>query len=89
MIKSIRLIEKALGDGVKRPSKSEIKNLETNRVSIIAIKEIQMNEIITKDMIDVRRPGNGIAPSYFNKIIGKKAKIKIKEETPLSFDMIN
>lgn len=88
MIDSIRLIEKSLGNGIKKPSESEIKNLDTNRVSIIAVKEIQMDEVITKDMIDIRRPGIGIPPSHFNEIIGKKAKIKIEEETPLSFDMI-
>lgn len=89
MIESIRLVEKSLGDGIKKPSKSEIKNLDTNRVSIIALKDIQMNQVITNDMIDIRRPGIGIPPSYFNKVIGKKAKIKIEKETPLSFDMIN
>ena len=88
MIESIRLIEKSLGNGIKKPTKSEIKNLDTNRVSIVSLKEIQIDQIITRDMIDIRRPGIGIAPSYFNKIIGKKFKIKIEKETPLSFDMI-
>ena len=88
MIESIRLIEKSLGNGIKKPSKSEIKNLDTNRVSVVSLKEIQIDQIITRDMIDIRRPGTGIPPSNFNKIIGKRAKIKIEKETPLSFDMI-
>jgi N-acetylneuraminate synthase/N,N'-diacetyllegionaminate synthase len=89
LIESTRLIEKAKGNGIKIPTNSEKKNAITNRVSIISLKEIQVNQVITKDMIDIRRPGMGIPPSYFNKIIGKKAKIRIDKETPLSFDMID
>ena len=88
LIKSAKQIEKAKGNGIKVPSDSEKINLLTNRVSIVSLFNIKKGQEITRDMIDIRRPGIGIAPSYFNKIIGKKAKIKIEKETPLSFDMI-
>lgn len=88
MIESIRLIEKSLGNGIKKPTKSEIKNLDTNRVSIVSLKEIEMDQIIREDMIDIRRPGTGIPPSHFNKIIGKKAKTNIPKEQPITFDML-
>lgn len=88
MIESIRLIEKSLGNGIKKPTKSEIKNLDTNRVSIVSLKEIEMDQIIIEDMIDIRRPGTGIPPSHFNKIIGKKAKTNIPKEQPITFDML-
>ena len=88
MINSIRLIEKAKGDGIKTPTISEQKNLLTNRVSIVSIKEIKAGEIISENSIDVRRPGTGIQPIHFEEIIGKRAKVDILKEVPLSFDML-
>ena len=88
MIESIRLIEKAKGDDEKNPTESEKVNLLTNRVSIISMVEIKAGQTITKDLIDIRRPGTGIQPIHFDSIIGKKAKIDIPKEEPLTFDML-
>lgn len=89
LIRSIRLIEKAKGDGKKIPTNSEKKNLLTNRVSIVSLVDIKAGHIITKDVLDIRRPGTGIQPIHFEKIIGMKAKIDIPKETPLTFDMLD
>jgi N-acetylneuraminate synthase len=88
MISSIRLIEKAMGNGEKLPTESEKKNILTNRVSIISLVEIKAGQTISRDVIDIRRPSIGIQPIHFEKIIGKKAKIDIPKETPLTFDML-
>tara|TARA_B110001454_G_scaffold216225_1_gene239100 strand:- start:1076 stop:2110 length:1035 start_codon:yes stop_codon:yes gene_type:complete len=88
MISSIRLIEKAMGDGEKLPTESEKKNILTNRVSIISLVEIKAGQTISRDVIDIRRPSIGIQPIHFEKIIGKKAKIDIPKEMPLTFDML-
>ena len=88
LIKSIRSVEFALGDGVKNPTPSEKKNLLENRVSIVSLKDIPAGSIITEKLIDIRRPGTGLPPKYFHKIIGKKAKVDIKSEMPLTWNMI-
>jgi len=86
LIKHSRDIEKAKGNGIKIPTDSEKKNLIENRVSIVSLMDISANTIITKEMIDVRRPGNGLPPKYFEQLIGKKTKIDIKSETPITWD---
>jgi len=73
MIKSIRNIEKALGDGIKKPSKSEKKNILFARKSIVASKKIKKNEIFTHLNIAIKRPGSGISPVFYDEIIGLKA----------------
>ena len=83
------IFEKAKGTGIKTPSPCEEKNLQANRVSIIAMKDIPAGKIISEDMIDVRRPGTGLPPKYYEKIIGKKAKINISSETALTWKMID
>ena len=85
LINSVRNIEKSFGSDEKTPTNSEKKNLVTNRVSIVAIKEIKKGTIISKDMIDIRRPGNGIQPRFFDDVIGKKTNVNISKEQILEW----
>ncbi len=73
MVRVIRNIEQALGDGIKKPSKSERKNMVIARKSIVAARDIKEGEILTKENITVKRPGIGISPMRWNEIIGKRA----------------
>lgn len=73
MIRAIRNIENALGDGIKSPSLSEKKNIDIVRKSIVAKKVILKGEIFTEDNLTVKRPGNGLSPMYWNELIGKMA----------------
>lgn len=74
MVKSIRNIEVALGDGVKKAVNSEKKNLEIVRKSIVASKFIRAGDIFSEDNLTVKRPGSGISPMKWHEIIGIKAK---------------
>jgi len=71
MVTSIRNIEKALGDGFKAPSKSELKNLSVVRKSIIAKKDISAGDIFSADNLTVKRPGTGITPMNWDDYIGR------------------
>jgi N,N'-diacetyllegionaminate synthase len=80
MIKAIRNIEMALGNGIKKPSKSELKNKEIARKSIVAKKDIKKGEVFSEDNLTVKRPGNGISPMRWNEIIGKIANKNYKKD---------
>ena len=73
MVKSIRNIELALGDGIKKPSKSEKPNIKVARKSIVAQKKIKKGEIFTEDNITVKRPGDGISPMKWDEVLGSVA----------------
>ena len=73
MVKSIRNIEKATGDGVKKPSNSEEKNISIVRKSIVASKEIKVGDEFTADNLGVKRPGTGISPMEWDEVVGKVA----------------
>jgi len=73
MVESIRNIEKALGDGIKKPSKSELKNKPIARKSLVALKRIEKGELFTENNLGIKRPGNGISPMRWDEVIGKKA----------------
>ena len=74
MVNAIRNIENALGDGVKRPSSSEMENKSVARKSIVAARDILEGEIFTKDDLVVKRPGTGISPMKWDEIIGTIAQ---------------
>ena len=73
MVSAIRNIEKAMGSGVKKPSKSELKNKDVVRKSIVAKKPIKKRESFTENNLTVKRPGIGISPMRWNEIVGKEA----------------
>ena len=73
MIKAIRNIELALGNGIKKPSPSEEPNIAVARKSIVAAADIAKGEIFTGTNITTKRPGTGISPMLWDEIIGKKA----------------
>lgn len=73
--------KKILGSPEKKPTKDEIEISKTVRKSIISKIDISKGTIITKEMLEIKRPGTGIKPKYINKIIGNKAKKTIKQDT--------
>ena len=80
MVKAIRNIEQALGNGVKKVSPSEMENKNIARKSIIAKCSIQKGEVFTEENLTTKRPGNGISPMKWYEILGKKATRDFSED---------
>ncbi len=89
MICNIREIEKMLGSGVKRPIGPETKNRLNNRKSIVALRNIKRNEMLSERDISIKRPGTGISPVHFEEVIGKKALKDIKEDDVIEWKDIS
>jgi N,N'-diacetyllegionaminate synthase len=69
LVKGIRNIEMAKGDGIKRATNSELKNINIARKSIVAKEYIKKGDIITEDKITVKRPGTGLSPMLWDQVI--------------------
>ncbi|AOP33677.1 N-acetylneuraminate synthase [Leptospira tipperaryensis] len=80
MVDAIRNIERSLGDGIKRPTPSESKNIQIARKSIVANSRIKEGEEFTSKNLSAKRPGTGISPMRLNEIIGLKAKRDFAED---------
>ena len=72
MVSSIRNIELALGNGLKAPSPSELKNKKIARKSIHIKHDLVSGHVLTENELVMKRPGNGISPMEYEKVIGKK-----------------
>jgi N,N'-diacetyllegionaminate synthase len=73
MVCGIRNIEKALGNGIKRPSPSEAWNIPVVRKSIVAARDIRAGEQFTSRNLNVKRPGTGMSAMLWDEVIGQTA----------------
>jgi len=71
LVRQIREIEAALGDGIKRPAASEWKNRDVVRKSLVAAEEIRAGEKFTEENLACKRPGNGITPFAYWQTLGQ------------------
>lgn len=73
MVEGIRQVEKAIGTGLKAPTRSESKNAAIARKSLVAAENIEQGSLFTKDNLCVKRPGTGLKPIKYWSILGKTA----------------
>jgi N,N'-diacetyllegionaminate synthase len=88
MVEMVREIEIAWGDGIKRPSAGEQKTRVNNRKSIVAQVDIPPGTVITKEMVEIMRPGFGIQPKHFKEVLGRSAKQQIRAGEPIQWGQI-
>ncbi len=86
MIKAIRNIEMALGNGIKKPNKSEFEIMKVARRSLIATRDIRAGEIIKESDIAIKRPGTGILPKFKEIVIGMKLVNDIRQYEPFRWE---
>lgn len=80
MVTAIRQVEDAMGDGVKRVTESEKKNLMVARKSLVASRKIKRGDLFSTDNITAKRPATGISPMLLDDVIGRKAQRDFDED---------
>jgi len=90
MVNSIRIVERALGDGVKLPTESEVRMRAFVRQTLVAETDIAPGTAIREEMIGPKRAGDalGITPKDLECLIGKKARRNIKKGTAVTWQMV-
>ena len=88
LVESIRELEQAMGDGVKQPASTESGMHREFRKSTIAHSDIRQGELITEDKVIVKRPGTGIPPKLANLVPGRRAKVDIKADEVITWEML-
>lgn len=88
MIEDIRLAERAIGTVKYGPANQEKNNIVFRR-SVFAVKDIKAGEKITAENVRIIRPGYGLKPKEYKKIMGMRAKEWISYGEPLSYDKLS
>ncbi|ABK43087.1 N-acetylneuraminate synthase [Magnetococcus marinus MC-1] len=83
MVQGIRQVEQAMGDGIKRPTPTELANRPIARKSIVARCAIRAGEPLTAENLTTKRPGDGLSPMYWDELVGRPAQRDYAEDDPI------
>lgn len=83
LVRSIRITERLLGDGIKRPTGSERANLPNVRRGVVAARGLRRGTILTREMLAAKRPFAGIEPFEMESLVGKRLNRDLEEDEPL------
>jgi pseudaminic acid synthase len=89
MVRQIRDVEAALGDGRKGPPHpDEVEMHQKARRSLVAARAIPKGTRIEADMLAIKRPGFGIKPKYASQVVGRTARVDIEEDAVLTWELL-
>ncbi len=88
LVKGIRNVESALGDGLKQPADEEMNTAAVARRSLVAARFIPAGAVLTADLLDILRPGTGLPPAMHSQLLGRHARHDIEAGTMLRLDML-
>jgi N,N'-diacetyllegionaminate synthase len=83
MVRALRDVEAALGDGVKKPAPCEAENIAPVRKSIVARRAICVGETLDENCLDTKRPEDGISAARWPEIVGRRAKRNFAKDEPI------
>ena len=86
MVHAIRNIEKAMGDGIKKPAKSEISTKKIARRSLVAARDIKAGKSLLSEDILIKRPGIGIPAEFKDKIVGMQLERDISVDSIIRWE---
>lgn len=89
LVQGIRAIEMSLGDGIKKPTAAEKKNMFGMKRSMVVLKDMNTGDTLDETHIGFKRPANGLSPNYLPLVIGKKLRRALKKDEPLQMDAIS
>jgi N-acetylneuraminate synthase (EC 2.5.1.56) len=86
MVTAIRNVERAMGDGIKKPTKSENDLKKIVRRSLVTANEIKAGNTISPDDIIIKRPGTGISAKFKDKVVGMKSGSDISVDSVIKWE---
>jgi len=89
LVQTIRDVDVALGDGIKRPMPSELSNKPRMQKSLVIRRDLCKGDIISAEDLTCKRPGTGLPPSWFDRVIGKRVVSNLSSNSILTLSSIN
>jgi N,N'-diacetyllegionaminate synthase len=86
MVTAIRHVEDSLGTGIKRPAKCEVPNISVARKSVVAARALPAGHKLEEADMDIKRPGNGLAPKSLPSLVGRTLRAALDEDEIIHWD---
>jgi sialic acid synthase SpsE len=88
LVAAVREVERALGDGVKRPTASEVPVRAVARKSLVAARDLPAGQRLTTEDVAILRPGTGLSPAALDTVLGRRLARAVSAQTLLAEDML-
>jgi len=88
MVRGIRRVESALGDGRKIATALERQNMRLMRRSLVAERAIRAGERFAADMVAFKRPGGGLPEDMLEIVLHRVAARAVAEGEPITWDCL-
>ncbi len=88
LVRGIRTVEQALGNRRKRAVASEQDTIRAARKSLVAARDIPAGSRLTEEMIAMRRPGTGLAPSMLSHLVGRTVREDVSAGTLFDLEKV-
>jgi N-acetylneuraminate synthase len=88
MVRAIRAVESALGDGVKQPVQSELETKKVVQKAIVTARPIRVGEMLTQADLSLRRTSGGLSPAYLPLVIGRCINRDLSVNCIITLDML-
>lgn len=88
LVKGIRTVEAALGDGHKLPTTEEMNTAAVARRSLVAACDLAAGTVLTEAHIAILRPGTGLPPSMLPDLVGRRLRQPVAAGALLAMDML-
>ena len=89
LVRGIREVELALGDGVKRPVAAELANLKGVRRSIAAARDLPAGHVVGERDLQFLRPSTGLLPHEWSRVVGRSTRVALPRNTLLSWEHLS
>jgi sialic acid synthase SpsE len=86
LVRGIRIVESALGNGEKRPAAGEADTAAVARKSVVAARDLPKGEVLSADMLAVKRPGTGLPPASLPRLVGRTLCRAVAKDSLLSLE---
>ena len=88
MMRGIRTVEAALGDGIKQPAAEELNTAAVARRSLVAACDLQAGTVLLDAMVAIRRPGTGLPPSALLQLVGRCLRQDVAAGELITMEML-
>jgi sialic acid synthase SpsE len=88
LVRQVRVMESAMGNGIKIPAPGEADTARVARKSIVARVDIPAGELLTENHLMIKRPGIGLPPAMLHFVVGRTARITILKDECIRIDML-
>jgi N-acetylneuraminate synthase len=88
LVRAIRDVEAALGDGVKRTMPCEQENKRTHQKSLVVCRPVKAGKVVTREDVTAKRPGTGLPPGSLPKVVGRRAARDLQPDDIITWSML-